>query len=77
VLGALIVGYYHTFGFDLAAYAAGARTIPGMTSVVYPTLVLANVWLPMLALFVTSLAAALYPAWRAARLDPARALRRV
>lgn len=76
-LGALIVGYFHTFGFDLAAYAAASRNIPGMTSVVYPTLVPGNVWLPMLALLVTSLAAALYPAWRAARLDPVQALRRV
>lgn len=76
-LGALIVGYYHTFGFDLTAYAAASRTFPGMTSVVYPTLVLANIWLPMAALLVTSLAAALYPAWRAARLDPVVALRRV
>jgi ABC-type lipoprotein release transport system permease subunit len=75
-LGALIVGYYHAYGFDLEAYAAATRTIPGMTSVVYPTLVFANVWLPALALFVTSLAAALYPAWRAARLDPVTALRR-
>ncbi len=76
-LGALIVGYYHTYGFDLAAYAAASRTFPGMTSVVYPTLVLANVWLPALALLATSLAAALYPAWRASRLDPVTALRRV
>ncbi len=76
-LGALIVGYYHTFGFDVAAYAAAARSIPGMTTVVYPTIVPGDVWLPALALLATSLAAALYPAWRAARLDPVTALRRV
>lgn len=73
-LGALIVGYYHAFGFDLAAYAAAARSIPGMTTVVYPTLVLANVWFPAIVLLGTSVIAALYPAWRAARLDPVTAL---
>lgn len=77
VLGALIVGYYHTNGFDLTAYAAATKAIPGMTGVVYPTIVLSNVWLPVAALLVTSLAAALYPAWRAARLDAIQALRHV
>jgi len=76
-LGALIVGYYHAYGFDLTAYAAAARAIPGMTGVVYLTLVPGDVWLPAAALFLTSLAAALYPAWRAARLDAIRALRHV
>jgi ABC-type lipoprotein release transport system permease subunit len=76
VLGALIVGYYHAYGFDLADYAAAARSIPGMTTVVYPTLLPGSLWLPMAALFVTSVAAALYPAWRASRLDPVVALRR-
>lgn len=77
VIGALIVGYYHTNGFDLTAYAAATKAIPGMTGVVYPTIVLGNVWLPVAALLVTSLAAALYPAWRAARLDAIQALRHV
>jgi ABC-type lipoprotein release transport system permease subunit len=75
--GALIVGYYHTYGFDLTAYAAAAKAIPGMTGVVYLTIVLGDVWLPMAALFLTGLAAALYPAWRAARLDAIQALRHV
>jgi len=76
-LGSLIVGYYHANGLDLTAYAAAVKAIPGMTGVVYPTIVPGNVWLPVAALFLTSLIAALYPAWRAARLDAIRALRHV
>lgn len=75
VLGSLIVGYYHTFGFDLTAYARGMKAMPGMTGIVYPVLAAAEVWLPTVALFVTSVVAALYPAWRAARLNPVQALR--
>lgn len=76
-LGSLIVGYYHANGLDLTAYSAAAKAIPGMTGVVYPTIVPGNVWPPVAALFLTSLIAALYPAWRAARLDAIRALRHV
>jgi ABC-type lipoprotein release transport system permease subunit len=64
-------------GFDLSDYAIAAASFPGMTTVLYPTLGLADLWLPVLALLVTSIAAALYPAARAARLDPVEAMRRV
>lgn len=74
--GALIVGYFHTAGFDLSAYSVTGR-FPGLTSIIYPTILIANIWLPTAALFITSIAAALYPAWRAARLDPVQALRHV
>ena len=50
VIGSLIVGYYHSYGFDLTAYAAATKAIPGMTGVVYPTIVFGNVWLPVVAL---------------------------
>jgi putative ABC transport system permease protein len=77
VAGTLIVGYYHTNGFDLAAYAAGVKSMTGMTGVAYPTIVLADVWLPIAALIITSIVAALFPAWRAARLDAVDAMRHV
>lgn len=76
IAGALIVGYFHTEGFDLSAYSVTGR-LPGLTSVIYPEMLIANIWLPAAALFFTSVAAALYPAWRAARLNPVQALRHV
>ena len=50
-------------------------TIPGLTGIVYTRFVPGNLVGPGLGLFVASVAVSLYPAWRAARLDPTAALR--
>ncbi len=77
IIGLGMVAYYSDHGMDLSVYARSLDAIPGMTATVQPQLILAHVWLPSLILFVTGLLASLYPAWRAARLDPVQALHHV
>ncbi len=77
VLGLALVAYFGDQGMNLAAFAGATETIPGMTSTVYPVLMLAHIGLPTVVLFLIGLLAALYPAARAARLEPVRAIRHV
>lgn len=74
-LGAPLVAYFGVRGIDMSAYVKGIESIPGLTSVIHPMFVPAGVALPVLVLLVLSATAALYPAWRAARLEPATAIR--
>lgn len=76
-IGAAIVAYYDRVGFDLTAYSAAMKSVPGLTGVIHPKIAVSAIWLPILALLATSLVAALYPAWRAVRLDAIKALRHV
>jgi putative ABC transport system permease protein len=74
VAGALLVGYFGRNGLDLSSFFKDYSSIPGLTGIVYPRLVLGNVVLPGVLLFVASLLISAYPAVRAARLDPALAI---
>lgn len=75
VLGIAIVAYLGSTGIDMSRYTQGLQTIPGLTGIIYPRFAGAEVWVPVWVLLLISVAAALYPAWRAARLDPVQAIR--
>ena len=75
--GATLVGYLGRQGLDLSSLYAGYNTIPGLTGIAYPRLVLASIALPGVALFLAALLVSLYPALRAGRLDPSTAIRRL
>lgn len=74
-LGVPLIAYFGARGLDLSAYAKVVESIPGLTGVIRPMFVPAGIAMPVLLLLVLSAAAALYPAWRAARLQPATAIR--
>jgi putative ABC transport system permease protein len=71
------VAYLNRAGMDLSGFFAGYAAIPGLTGVVYPQLMSASIVPPGVALIVIGVLVSLYPAAKAARLDPARAIRHV
>ena len=75
--GMLLVGYFGRRGIDMSAFFAGYNTIPGLTGIMYPKLIMANIAGPAVLLFVASILVSLYPAAKAARLDPVKAIRHV
>ena len=74
-IGAATVQLFGNVGLDLSGFFKDYSTIPGLTGIVYTRFVPGNLVGPGLGLFVASVAVSLYPAWRAARLDPTAALR--
>ncbi len=76
IMGVLLVLYYSD-GMDLSGFAGATSTIPGLTDMIYPQLIFAHIWLPIVILFITGIAAAFYPALRGAWLSPVAAIRHV
>jgi putative ABC transport system permease protein len=74
-VGAGVVTLFGNIGLDLSGFFSDYSSIPGLTGIVYPRLVVENLVGPGVGLFLASLAVSLYPAVRAARLDPTSAIR--
>ena len=70
-----VVAHLNRAGMDLSGFFAGYASIPGLTGVVYPQLMSASIVPPGVALIVIGVLVSLYPAAKAARLDPSRAIR--
>ncbi|WP_232834513.1 ABC transporter permease [Rhodoferax ferrireducens] len=76
-VGVALVAYFGRQGIDLSGFFRGYSAIPGLTGIVHPKVVVGHIGVPALVLFVASVLVSLYPATRAARLDPVRAIRHV
>lgn len=75
-LGAWVSAYFGEHGIDLSRYAV-AFSFYYMESVIYPDLSLDSVKNVLGGAVIGALVAGLYPAWRAAKLDTAIAMRDV
>lgn len=75
--GLLLVQYLAMDGIDLTVYSRGLQTVPGLTGIIYPRLQTAHIAIPAVLLLAINALAALYPGWRAARLQPVTAIRHV
>ena len=76
-LGIALIRYLGTAGMDLSGFFRDYSTIPGITGIIYPKFFAATVVPPGIALLIAGVLVSLFPASRAARLDPASAMRHV
>ena len=75
--GIALVLYFGRAGIDLSGFFQGYSAIPGLTGIVYPELMRATVVPPGIVLLIAGVLVSLYPAAKAAQLDPSRAMRHV
>lgn len=75
--GIALVLYFGHEGIDLSGFFQGYSAIPGLTGIVYPQLLRASVVPPGIVLLLAGVLVSLYPAAKAAQLDPSQAIRHV
>ncbi|MEM1318676.1 MAG: FtsX-like permease family protein [Bacteroidota bacterium] len=76
LLGWLTINYLGEYGINLSAYSEGLKNF-GMSEIIYPTLNPKVFFQSAIAVTLTSIIAALYPAFKAVRLRPVEAIRKI
>jgi len=76
-IGIALVEYSGRQGIDLSGFFQGYSAIPGLTGIVYPQVFVETIAVPGVALLIAGVLVSLYPAAKAARLDPVSAIRHV
>ena len=76
VLGFLTNAYFGSYGIDLSSYSEGMEKF-GLSDVVYTHMQTADYLLIMIAVAITAILGALYPAFKAIRLKPVEAIRKI
>jgi ABC-type lipoprotein release transport system permease subunit len=74
LMGSAVTQYFCVYGMDLSRWAEGFSMFPYLDPVVYARLELANVVMSSAVVLLITLAASVYPAIKAARLEPAQAM---
>jgi ABC-type lipoprotein release transport system permease subunit len=74
-IGLALAAAFGHVGIDLGAFGSAVRTMAGLENVVYPVVRLERTALVSLVVFATACLSALYPAAKAALLEPVAAIR--
>ncbi|BBN83577.1 hypothetical protein PA25_35620 [Pseudoalteromonas sp. A25] len=74
-MGIVLGSYLQKYGWDISQFGEFSLAGVGMTSALKAKLTLNNLLIPVIVMFVIALLAALYPAFSAARLEPAQGMR--
>ncbi|MBI2754653.1 MAG: ABC transporter permease, partial [Betaproteobacteria bacterium] len=75
LLGLTVTGFFAARGIDLGAFGSFVRTMPGLEDVLYPLIQLERSTMLSLLVFAIACLTALYPAAKAALLEPVAAIR--
>lgn len=74
ILGLGVVGYFHKFGIDLSGFAEVRKNFY-LGQFIYPIPSMKHLLTSVILLFIDTVVFSIYPAWRAASVEPVEAMR--